>query len=114
MIDFQWDLSQIMLLNRSHHLLLEVPSKLFYGNRLIACALSGVTSSLLNWDMLSPNGKAPILFAGIEFVYQHWIIGRIDCAFIGVEGKQEHDIDSPSFFNNLEVFKFLLLSFRAI
>jgi len=75
---------------RSHPDILNLPSKLFYENELIAAGNSALTHSLLNWEHL-PNKKFPILF-------------------YGVTGKDEQEGNSPSWFNATEasqVFKFI-------
>ena len=61
----------------SHFQILEVPSKLFYSNSLVAKA------------SLPPNGPQDIPPVG----------------FVGVDGQEKRDEDSPSFLNLLEAEK---------
>ena len=66
---------------RSHPALLNLPSRLFYENELIARGDPVVTTSLETWEKL-PNkeGKFPIIFHGII-------------------GEDKREARSPSFFN---------------
>ncbi|KAF6260076.1 hypothetical protein COO60DRAFT_1700525 [Scenedesmus sp. NREL 46B-D3] len=64
---------------RSHPELLELPSRLFYGGQLQACASSDVTHTLLHWERLRCK-PMPLLF--------HSIVG-----------KDEREGNSPSWFN---------------
>eukprot|EP00878_Enallax_costatus_P003269 GHUV01003472.1.p1 GENE.GHUV01003472.1~~GHUV01003472.1.p1 ORF type:complete len:563 (+),score=190.19 GHUV01003472.1:2226-3914(+) len=67
---------------RSHPELLKLPSRLFYGGELQACASTDITHSLQHWKRL-PNPGFPMLF--------HSIVG-----------KDEREANSPSWFNVLE------------
>jgi hypothetical protein len=64
---------------RSHPFLLELPSRLFYDSELRACADKAATHSMLRWEGL-PNPSVPLLFHGVE-------------------GKDEREANSPSWFN---------------
>ncbi|XP_002992741.2 probable RNA helicase SDE3 [Selaginella moellendorffii] len=69
---------------RSHPSILDLPSRLFYQGELVPCA-GEFSRSLCEWGWL-PNKKFPILF-------------------IGVEGKDLREGNSPSWFNAAEVSK---------
>ncbi|EFJ06221.1 hypothetical protein SELMODRAFT_430895 [Selaginella moellendorffii] len=69
---------------RSHPSILDLPSRLFYQGELVPCA-GEFSRSLCEWDWL-PNKKFPVLF-------------------IGVEGKDSREGNSPSWFNPEEVSK---------
>lgn len=72
---------------RSHQSLLEVSSRLFYDGKLEPYADQQQVGRLLAWEKLkAKSASAPLLF----------------CA---VNGKHEHEMDSPSFFNKAEVSK---------
>ena len=64
---------------RSHATLLQLPNQLFYDNELLACANPMLANSCLGWEKL-PNPKVPMIFHGIE-------------------GKDERENSSPSWFN---------------
>jgi superfamily I DNA and/or RNA helicase len=66
---------------RSHAALLDVPSQLFYGGQLEEHADPALTHSLLAWEGLP--GQHPLLF-------------------YGVRGRDEAEVDSPSYFNLIE------------
>ena len=66
---------------RSHAALLDVPSQLFYSGQLEEHADPSLTHSLLKWEGLP--GQHPMLF-------------------YGVRGREEAEIDSPSYFNLIE------------
>lgn len=68
---------------RSHHTLLKLPSELFYNNELKACSPLANINPFESWDMLR-NKKMPIMFYGIE-------------------GKDEREGNSPSWFNTHEI-----------
>ncbi|KAK3272925.1 hypothetical protein CYMTET_18811 [Cymbomonas tetramitiformis] len=70
---------------RSHPALLELPSRLFYDGRLVSRAPSQKVSSLCQWRKL-PNPHFPLLF-------------------VGVEGEDAQEGDSPSFFNIFEAIQ---------
>eukprot|EP01018_Ginkgo_biloba_P016695 Gb_16361 [translate_table: standard] len=70
---------------RSHPAILEIPSRLFYDGELIACAPEESCSSLCGWQEL-PNKQFPVLF-------------------IGIEGCDEREGASPSWFNRIEASK---------
>ena len=71
---------------RSHPAIIEQPNKLFYSNDLIAAADVINRQSLCNWPGFSEtkNKNFPILFHHLE-------------------GKEEREAQSPSWFNTLEV-----------
>ena len=74
-------------LYRSHKSILEVSSRLFYGGKLEPYADQQMVSRMLVWDRFqAKHASAPMLFAAVE-------------------GKHEHEIDSPSFFNKAEIVK---------
>jgi hypothetical protein len=64
---------------RSNEQLLELPNQLFYGGRLRACADAALVDSCLGWEGL-PNPKTPLMW-------------------LGVQGKEEREASSPSWFN---------------
>lgn len=68
---------------RSHPAILTLPNEEFYDGELQVKANEMVTRSLCEWEHL-PKKKFPIIFHGIE-------------------GKDEREADSPSFFNKQEV-----------
>ncbi|KAH9303784.1 hypothetical protein KI387_008188, partial [Taxus chinensis] len=72
---------------RSHPAILELPSRLFYGSELIACAGNGNQKLHCAWDEL-PNKMFPVVF-------------------VGVEGIDEREGRSPSWFNSIEISKVL-------
>jgi hypothetical protein len=71
---------------RSHPYLLQLPSRLFYGGRLEACARADVLHSLLDWS-------------GPHATRDH----RLPLLFIGVRGADMREAASPSYFNAQEV-----------
>lgn len=70
---------------RSHKVILDLPSRLFYNGELVPCGPPEICSSMCGWEEL-PNKDFPVLFVGVEGVAQR-------------EGK------SPSWFNAHEVSK---------
>lgn len=70
---------------RSHPAILDLPSRLFYDGELIACAPQEICSSLCGWEEL-PDKNFPILF-------------------VGIEGRDEREGKSPSWFNAQEASK---------
>eukprot|EP00850_Spirogloea_muscicola_P006671 SM000032S12055 [mRNA] locus=s32:176582:184145:- [translate_table: standard] len=67
---------------RANSQLLELPSRMFYNNELIACAKASAVEPPLGWAEL--RGRSfPMLF-------------------VGVRGTQVQDGDSPSYFNSVE------------
>jgi len=64
---------------RSHNAIISYPNKKFYRNELQPCADPIITSSCLRWDGLSTPG-VPIIFHAMQ-------------------GKDEREASSPSFFN---------------
>lgn len=70
---------------RSHPAILDLPSRLFYDGELIACAPQEICSSCCGWEEL-PNKNFPIIF-------------------IGIEGRDEREGSSPSWFNAQEASK---------
>jgi hypothetical protein len=76
----------VKLLNnyRSHSEILALPSKLFYDDELRACANPRDTDALCPWEGLGQQHRqCPVLF-------------------VGVEGVEMHEIDSPSWYNPVE------------
>jgi len=67
---------------RSHPLLLSLPSKLFYGDRLVSRAIGAPANCLERWKRL-PKAGSPLLI-------------------VGVEGSEEQVSNSPSFMNKFE------------
>ena len=74
---------------RSHAELVRLPNRLFYDNELLACADPILANSCLGWEKL-PNPKFPLIFHGIE-------------------GKDQREGNSPSWFNADEAL--LVLSY---
>ena len=72
---------------RSHEALLELPNELFYNGDLIACADPILRNSCLQWEGL-PNACVPMLFHGIE-------------------GRDDREGNSPSWFNADEAIQIL-------
>ncbi|MCO5562977.1 hypothetical protein L7F22_016613 [Adiantum nelumboides] len=70
---------------RSHPAILELPSRLFYEGELIASAPQEICNSLCGWEEL-PNKYFPVLF-------------------VGIEGKDEREGKTPSWFNAQEASK---------
>eukprot|EP00038_Savillea_parva_P026359 m.53449 g.53449 ORF g.53449 m.53449 type:complete len:1222 (-) comp7460_c0_seq1:1994-5659(-) len=68
---------------RSHEAILTVPSKLFYDNELVPCADEILRNSMLQWERL-PKPGVPLIFHGVE-------------------GKDDREANSPSWFNVSEV-----------
>lgn len=64
---------------RSHNIILSYPNEKFYKGELQPCADPIITSSCLRWDGLSTPG-VPIIFHAMQ-------------------GKDEREASSPSFFN---------------
>ena len=64
---------------RSHNTILSYPNKMFYKNEIQLCAVPSTTGSCLRWDGLSTPG-VPIIFHAMQ-------------------GKDEREASSPSFFN---------------
>ena len=75
---------------RSHERLLQLPNELFYDNELVACADPILRRCCLQWEGLLPAclGKEPLLFHGIE-------------------GRDEREGTSPSWFNSDEAIQVL-------
>jgi helicase MOV-10 len=57
---------------------------MFYDSQLIPCANEALRSSLTKWEVLPNRNEFPILFHGVE-------------------GKDEREGNSPSWFNPTEV-----------
>jgi helicase MOV-10 len=68
---------------RSHPNILELPNAMFYDNKLVASGEVLSTHSMVNWEHLPKNGF-PIIFDSVE-------------------GKNEREGSSPSWFNIEEV-----------
>ncbi|XP_038054523.1 putative helicase MOV-10 [Patiria miniata] len=76
-------LTKLLRNYRSHPAILKLPNQMFYANELEVHADEVVRNSLCGWDRL-PQKDFPILFHGVE-------------------GKDEREGQSPSFFNSAEV-----------
>jgi hypothetical protein len=61
----------------------EIPSKMFYASSLQASGDPAFTDALRAWNRLPPNTNFPVLFRGVF-------------------GSQEHEMDSPSYYNTQE------------
>ncbi|GLJ29187.1 hypothetical protein SUGI_0575620 [Cryptomeria japonica] len=72
---------------RSHPAILELPSRLFYGSELVACAGKRIKKLHCAFDEL-PNKNFPVVF-------------------VGIEGIDEREGRSPSWFNTIEISKVL-------
>ncbi len=70
---------------RSHSSIIEIPSKLFYFSDLIPKAPKKITRRFLGLDFL-PNKETPLIFHGVQ-------------------GSNDKDEDSPSWFNAVEAFE---------
>ncbi|KAG8235104.1 hypothetical protein J437_LFUL015531 [Ladona fulva] len=68
---------------RSHPAILDLPNRLFYQGELMPSGERGITHSACNWEFLPKKG-VPIIFHGVE-------------------GKEERDHHSPSYFNTSEI-----------
>jgi helicase MOV-10 len=68
---------------RSHRAILDFPNQQFYAGELEACGDKKVINSMLNTSYL-PRNNFPIVFHGIQ-------------------GKDEREASSPSFFNSAEI-----------
>ena len=71
---------------RSHPALLDLPNALFYDGDLLACADPAVSQGLARWQHLPPRARA----AGFPLLFH------------GVEGLNEREGNSPSWFNTAE------------
>ncbi|XP_067932389.1 putative helicase mov-10-B.1 isoform X2 [Watersipora subatra] len=71
---------------RSHPDILEVPNELFYNNELIACADEKAREMFCEWSKLPKKA----------------LQSRCPMIFHGIEGREEQQKDSPSWFNNFE------------
>eukprot|EP01122_Echinamoeba_exundans_P016115 TRINITY_DN8073_c0_g1_i1.p1 TRINITY_DN8073_c0_g1~~TRINITY_DN8073_c0_g1_i1.p1 ORF type:complete len:1245 (-),score=277.96 TRINITY_DN8073_c0_g1_i1:32-3766(-) len=69
---------------RSHQSILDFPSTHFYGGKLKSVADKNVVNKLLTWKELRNNPKFPVLF-------------------VPVEGEDQRDADSPSWYNLDEI-----------
>lgn len=82
---------------RSHKDIFEVSSKLFYGSSLVQAANPSQINSLV--DLRNAYVVASSVDgASIELSEQESSV-----LFVGCRGKQLHDLDSPSYFNNVEI-----------
>ena len=72
---------------RAHAELLMLPNQLFYDNELLPCADPLLANSCLGWEKL-PNPNMPLIFHGIE-------------------GKDDREGNSPSWFNADEAIQVL-------
>lgn len=86
---------------RSHIGLLRLPSQRFYGNEILSCAPPSVADSMLKWEGLAKaESDQKLLAAKFELAS-----GPDPLLFFGVEGLQENQIDTPSFWNVAEAEK---------
>ncbi|XP_071447194.1 putative helicase MOV-10 [Hetaerina americana] len=76
-------LTKLIINFRSHPAILNLPNRLFYQGELQPCGDRGVTYSACQWDQLPKKG--------------------IPMIFHGVEGREERDNRSPSYFNTSEI-----------
>jgi superfamily I DNA and/or RNA helicase len=74
---------------RSHKKIFELSSVSFYRTRLQERAPLSKRKNLDGWELL-PNEHCPVMF-------------------VGVNGRHAHTIDSPSFYNEVEMYKVLEL-----
>ena len=70
---------------RSHEVILKIPNELFYGGILESAGDRKIIDSMCYWQGL-PKKNFPLLF-------------------VGVEGKEAHDLDEPTFSNHEEATK---------
>ncbi|GAA6038806.1 hypothetical protein JCM8097_002902 [Rhodosporidiobolus ruineniae] len=75
--------SKLVLNYRSHPAILSLPNDAFYHNELKACASASVTGMLQRWDGW-PNSRFPVIFHAVQ-------------------GNDEREGRSPSFFNVNEI-----------
>ncbi|XP_062855111.1 putative helicase mov-10-B.2 [Trichomycterus rosablanca] len=68
---------------RSHRAILKIPNEMFYDGELLTCADEFSTSFYCNWEHL-PKKDFPLIFHGVK-------------------GKDEREMNSPSFFNTSEI-----------
>ena len=68
---------------RAHPALLDVPNRLFYENELVAAGDPARTHSLIDWEHL-PQAGVPMIFHGVE-------------------GRDDREANSPSWFNVSEI-----------
>uniref|UniRef100_A0A665U4J2 RNA helicase n=1 Tax=Echeneis naucrates TaxID=173247 RepID=A0A665U4J2_ECHNA len=68
---------------RSHPAILKIPNEMFYDNELLCCADEYLRNSYCSWEHLPPKGF-PVIFHAVN-------------------GKDEREASSPSFFNRDEV-----------
>lgn len=78
---------------RSHPALVSLPSRLFYGGALVAAANPGAVSGFCGWAGLAPGARAAAERGGLGF----------PMLFHGVEGEDEREGNSPSWFNQVEL-----------
>ncbi len=71
---------------RTHDRILTISSQLFYHQQLIACGESSLVNQLSKWTYLEKHPMIPMVF-------------------YNVDGNHEHDLDSPSYYNEAEVMK---------
>jgi hypothetical protein len=83
-------LSAVLTVNyRSHPLILQLASRMFYGNSLVSAATAHLTSGCENWRLLHPVGARKDVPAS-----------PVVC--VGVRGHDAHLVDSPSYWNDEE------------
>lgn len=78
---------------RSHPALVSLPSRLFYGGALAAAADPAAVSAFCDWEGLAPGARAR---AGAAAG------GGLPLLFHGVEGEDQREGQSPSWFNAVE------------
>lgn len=59
-------MTQLLNNYRSHHVLLRLPSALFYGGSLLTSADRSLTDSMLKWEELPEARPFPMVFYGVQ------------------------------------------------
>lgn len=86
---------------RSHRDIYATSSKLFYSGALIESGKTEVINSLTRWKYQDPNTETTSDVLETSDFYNQ----SSPCHFVGVNGTHSHEVDSPSFFNTLEISK---------
>ena len=86
---------------------MEIPSRLFYGGALEECADKAHTEFLNGWDKLKMKDERafPLLMIGETNTHNNVCV-CFDVSLLtlsGVDGQHEHEVESPSFYNQAEV-----------
>eukprot|EP00750_Incisomonas_marina_P009004 INCI15769.1.p1 GENE.INCI15769.1~~INCI15769.1.p1 ORF type:complete len:1082 (-),score=150.68 INCI15769.1:640-3885(-) len=105
---------------RSHEALLRLPSKQFYGNELQALARPESVNYMQQWHELArdeggvledrwrradPAERETIECAKEDARVAECVHPPCPLVFVGVDGRQDNKVDSPSFFNQAEAVK---------